>query len=178
MTISSLNYNPVLARKIILAIFCALMFVHLGFVFAGFYKGDDINFSRYAAAFAHQGFSYQIPTDHFQLRWTPIFFTAIFYKLWGINAFTSGLFSTICIALCGFILHKIIRRQPISVYLLTMALFFFSRAMVFYGHRLLADGPVCLAVLSMYYFYRSALGCKPANASDGSALLKVVSLSA
>lgn len=140
-------------RIIILAVFCAVLLLHLALIYAGFYGGDDINFSRYAAELAHEGFSKGIPTDHFQLRWTPIVFTAFFYKLWGVNDFTSGLFSTMCISLCGLIIYKMIRKQNILVYLFTMLLFFFSRAMVFYAHRLLADAPVCLAVLSMYYFY-------------------------
>lgn len=144
-------------RKNILTLgfFLAAMLLHLLFTFAGFYGGDDINYARYAAGIADKGFSMQPATDHFQLRWSTIYITAAFYKLFGINAFTSTIFSFLSFAGCGILLHKILRSEKNSTYFLSMVLFFFAHSILFYMHRLLPDAGICLAVLAMYYCYRA-----------------------
>lgn len=142
-------------KKIIVFSFILLMLTHVIFTFAGFYGNDDINYARYAADVAHNGISFSPALDQYQLRWITVYSTALFYWLFGINTFTSTLSSTISFALCGILLYKILRYEKISIYFLSMALFFFARSIIFYSHRLLPDPTMCLAVLWMYYCYRS-----------------------
>lgn len=142
-------------KKIIVSSFILLMLTHVIFTFAGFYGNDDINYVRYAAEVAHNGISFSPALDQYQLRWITVYSTALFYWLFGINTFTSTLSSTISFALCGILLYKILRYEKISIYFLSMALFFFARSIIFYSHRLLPDPTMCLAVLWMYYCYRS-----------------------
>jgi hypothetical protein len=142
-------------KNIILLGFILLLFIHAIFVFAGFYNNDDINYARYAADIINQGFSLSPAKDHYQLRWTIIYVTAFFYKLFGINAFTSSLCSFISIALCGFLLRKMTSTYKPLVFFLTLLFFFFAHSILFYMHRLLPDPAVCLATLWMYSSYRS-----------------------
>lgn len=141
-------------KKIILAGFLLLMLIHLLLVFCGFYGGDDINFARYAANAANHGINITPATDQFQLRWITVYSTAVFYKLFGMTAFTSSLSSFFSFIGCGIILYKILKESSLKVYLLSMTLFFFSQSIIFYSHRLLADPAVCFAALWMYYSYR------------------------
>ncbi|HET7118020.1 MAG TPA: hypothetical protein VFI29_16100, partial [Hanamia sp.] len=144
-------------KKIILLIFISLMFVHVIFTFAGFYGNDDINYARYAAEIVHNGISFSPALDQYQLRWATVYSTAFFYWLFGINTFTSTLSSTISFALCGILLYKILRYKKNSIYFLSMVLLFFGRSIIFYSHRLLPDPTMCLAILWMYYSYRTYL---------------------
>ena len=153
-TVTQINKN-VDYKKLILPGFIVLMLLHLIFTFSGFYGNDDILYAGYAADVAYQGISLQPATDHYQLRWTPIYFTAFFYRIFGINPFTSAIFSAVSFAICGFILHKIMRHKKTALYLLVMSLFFLAHSVIFYMHRLLPDAGICLAVLWMYYAYRS-----------------------
>ena len=141
-------------KKMILAGFLLLMLIHLLLVFCGFYGGDDINFARYAADAANHGINLTPATDQFQLRWITVYSTAVFYKLFGITAFTSSLSSFLSFIGCGIILYKILKESNLKVYVLSMTLFFFSQSIIFYSHRLLADPAVCFAALWMYYAYR------------------------
>ena len=142
-------------KKLILAGFIILIVVHIIFTFSGFYGSDDINYARYAADIALNGVPGIPATNHFQLRWSTIYSTAFFYRIFGINAFTSTLSSALSFILCGFILYKILVNQKTVVYLLSMTLFFFAHSIIFYMHRLLPDSVMCLAVLWMYYSYRT-----------------------
>ena len=142
-------------KKIIVFSFILLMLTHVIFTFAGFYGNDDINYARYAAEVVHNGISFSPALDQYQLRWVTVYSTALFYWLFGINTFTSTLSCTISFVLCGILLYKILRYKKNSVYFLSMALFFFAHSIIFYSHRLLPDPTMCLAVLWMYYCYRS-----------------------
>lgn len=142
-------------KQWIFYVFLAAMLVHLCIVFCGFYNNDDINYARYAAGILHNGFSTKPPTDHFQLRWSTIFITSLFYKLFGINSFTSSLcafFSTIA---CGYLLKKIVFHYTIPVYTLALAFFFLGHSILFYMHRLLPDALICFLVFWMYASYRA-----------------------
>jgi hypothetical protein len=147
------SHTDIFYKKMILAGFIMLMLLHLIFVFCGFYGGDDINYARYAAAAAPGG-NFSPAADQFQLRWVTVYSTAVFYRLFGITAFTSSLSSFMSFVGCGVILHKMLKESNLKIYLLSMTLFFFSHSIVFYAHRLLADPAVCFAALWMYYSYR------------------------
>ena len=142
-------------KKLILSGFIFLMLVHVIFTFAGFYDNDDINYARYAAGVMHNGVSCATVKSHFQLRWATIYSTAVFYSLFGITAFTSALTAVISFSLCGILLYKILRQNNMAVYFLSLLFFFFAYSTVFYMHRLLPDPAISLAVLWMYYSYRS-----------------------
>ncbi len=143
-------------RNIILWGLLFVLLIHLLFVFCSFYFNDDINYSRYAAGIVNHGISFEPAKDSYQqLRWTPIYVTAFFYKIFGINAFASTICSFISILLCGVILKRIVNIYKPTVYFLSLALFFFAHSIIFYMHRLLPDAPMCLAVLWMYSSYRS-----------------------
>jgi hypothetical protein len=142
-------------KKLILIGFIAALFVHLVFVFANFYNNDDINYARYAAGIVNNGISFTPSADHYQLRWTSIFTSAFFFKLFGINSFASTLCSFISIVLCSVLLKKIMAAYKPVIYLLSLTLFFFAHSILFYMHRLLPDPAMCFAVLWMYTSYRS-----------------------
>ena len=144
-------------KKVILSAFIILMLIHIIFTFSGFYGNDDINYARYAAGIANNGISFTPAQDHYQLRWAAIYATSFFYIIFGIKALTSALCSFVSFALCGVILFKLLRSSSIAEYVLAMTLFFFGHSIIFYSHRLLPDPLICLAVLWMYYTYRSFL---------------------
>lgn len=143
-------------KKTIFFVFVLALAIHQVFVFAGFYEDDDIFYARYAARIAQNGFTNQpAATDHLQLRWLLIYVTAFFYKLFGINDFTSSLCSFISVLGSGFLLSKIVQKYNIVPYTLTLLLFFFTYVVLFNMHRTLPDSTICFAVLWMYYSYRS-----------------------
>jgi hypothetical protein len=143
------------SRQWILCGFFALILIHISFVFLGFYGSDDINYARYAAGIANNGISFEPATYHFQLRWTPVYSTAFFYKIFGINAFSSTLFSATAFALCGYIIYKTLLHDKPAVLLLALTLFLFNYSVLFYMHRIMPDPAVCLSVLWMYHCYRA-----------------------
>ncbi|MEO7446243.1 MAG: hypothetical protein ABIT96_06515 [Ferruginibacter sp.] len=140
--------------KVFLA-FVMLLVVHLAFVFTGFYNNDDLNYARYAAGIAQDGILSVKAQNHYQLRWTVIFVSAFFYKIFGINAITSALCSFISVLLSGWLLKKIIHNYPPKVFVLSLVLFFFAHSILFYMQRILPDPAMCLAVLGMYTAYRT-----------------------
>lgn len=148
------NNGRYLKRSILYGYF-VLMLIHLVFVFSGFYFNDDVNYARYAADISYHGFSFHPVNDHFAFRWMPIYFTGIFYRLFGMSAFTSLLFSALCFAAGACLLHRVLKNKSTGAYLMGMSLFFLAHSVLFYMHRLLADGGVCLAVFWMYYSYRT-----------------------
>lgn len=141
-------------KKLILFGFLLLMLLHVIFTFVGFYGNDDINYARHASEIVHKGISFSPALDQYQLRWATVYSTAFFYWLFGINTFASTLSSVISFALCGVLLYKILRLKNNGIYFLGMVLFFFSRSVIFYSHRLLPDPTMCFAVFWMYYSYR------------------------
>lgn len=139
--------------KTLLTFFCLLLFAHIVFTFCGFYGNDDIIYSEYAATIAHGGKLNNSTTDHYSLRWMCIIVTALFYKLFGINAFSSALFSFVCFIATAILIFKFIRNEDFLIQLLTLILFFFNYTVIFYAHRLLPDAGVCLFVFVAYYCY-------------------------
>ncbi|MEP7257246.1 MAG: hypothetical protein ABI687_02635 [Flavitalea sp.] len=154
-------------RTWVFLFFLGVIVVHHLFVFLGFYGNDDINYARYAAMLAH-GQSLTIQTaDHFELRWLPIYTTAFFYRLFGINEFTTAAFGSISLALTGLYIKKLLRQAPLWTYILALILFFLNYRIIFNTHRLLPDTGICLFIFGAYYYYLNALeGARPiANAA-------------
>ena len=149
-----LNTTAELQKRIILGGFIILSLIHVVFVFAGFYNNDDIVYAKYAADVAHNGISFSPASNHYQLRWPVIYTAAFFYKLFGINTFSSSLFSFASIVLCGVLLKKIANACRPVIFLLSLVFFFFAHSIIFYMHRLLPDAAMCLAVFWMYSSYR------------------------
>ena len=149
-------------QHIIFLVFVLALIIHLIFTFTGFYNDDDINYVRYAADIASNGFSEQIAVSHFQLRWTVIYVTAFFYKIFGISTFSSALCSFISVIGSGFLITKMIRQYNPVIFTFTLLMYFFAYSTLFYMQRTLPDVTICFAVSWMYYSYRSFTG-KPAN---------------
>jgi hypothetical protein len=141
--------------RLIFISFSLLLVAHVMLCFAGFYNGDDINFARYAGEIKNFGISSAKAVDHFQLRWTPIWFTAFFYSIFGVNDISSALYALGCMLGCGWLIYRMQKNEGWKVCLFTCALFFLGRSVLFYSHRLLADPGICLAVLTMYYACRN-----------------------
>jgi len=149
------RFNYFLSKNSIFWLFSISVTIHLLFVFCSFYFNDDINYSRYAAEVVHHGLSFEPAKNNYQLRWTPIYVTAFFYKLFGINAFASTICSFISVLLCGFILKKAVNSYKSISYFFSLALFFLAHSILFYMHRLLPDAPMCFAVFWLYVSYRA-----------------------
>src|SRR5215471_16364260 len=137
--------------KFILIFFCLLLFLHVVFTFCGFYGNDDAIYARDAADLINTG--HFAVNDHYSLRWITIIFTAFFYKLFGVNAVSSAMFSFICFVIGSIIIYKLIRHEELIIQLLVFTLFFLNYTVIFYAHRLLPDAGVCLFVLLAYYAY-------------------------
>jgi hypothetical protein len=138
--------------------FSLLLVAHVLLCFAGFYSfygGDDINFARYAGELNNSGISTARAVDHFQLRWTPIYITALFYRVFGVNDISSALYALGCLLGCGWLIYQMQKNEGWKTCLMTCTLFFFGRSVIFYSHRLLADPGICLAVLTMYFACRN-----------------------
>lgn|GEM_PF-1202853 len=139
--------------KTLVIFFCLLLFAHIVFTFCSFYGNDDIIYSKYAATIASGGQLDNNATDHYSLRWMCIVVTALFYKLFGVNAFSSALFSFSCFISTAVFIFKLIRNEDFLIKVLTLVLFFFNYTVIFYAHRLLPDAGVCLFVFVAYYSY-------------------------
>lgn len=133
--------------------FAILLLLHVAFLFCGFYGNDDINYARHAAELLHTGALSFTDTDHFRLRWTCIFATALFYKLFGVTAFASSLFSYFSFTLTAWLICLLLKKEPARLLLFAYAMFFLSFTVIFYAHRLLPDAGVCLFVFAAYFFY-------------------------
>lgn len=94
-------------KNIILVGFILLVLIHAIFVVVGFYKHDDLGYARLAAIIAKNGQLNTQAIDHFDFRWTVIFVTAFFYKIFAINAFTSTLCAIISTCVSGLLIKRI-----------------------------------------------------------------------
>ncbi len=139
---------------IFLGFVCALV-VHFFFTFTAFYNDDDIVYVRYAADIVTNGIPYELPTSHFQLRWTAIYVAAFFFKLFGVNNFTAALCSFISVLGTGLLLMKIMRKFNLAIFSFSLLLFFFAYSTLFFMQRILPDVTICFAIFWMYYSYRS-----------------------
>jgi hypothetical protein len=137
--------------RFVFIFFCLLLFFHVLFTFCGFYGNDDAIYTRDAATLVHTGRLNS--EDHYSLRWITIIITAFFYKLFGVNAVSSALFSFASFVTSGIIIYKIIEREAVLIQLLAFVLFFLNYTVIFYSHRLLPDAGVGLFVLLAYYCY-------------------------
>ena len=144
-------------RTLIFLFFLSFIIIHHCFVFLGFYGNDDVNYARYAAMAAHGEKLSLLTADHFELRWVAIYTTAFFYRLFGINEFTTAAFGSIALALTGYYIKKIMRQTPLWTYILALILFFLNYRIIFNTHRLLPDSGVCLFIFGAYYYYLRAL---------------------
>ena len=133
--------------------FCILLLLHVSFLFCGFYDNDDINYARHAGEVVNTGMLSFTETDHFRLRWTCIFATALFYKILGFTAFASSLFSYFSFALTAWLIYKLLKKEPSQLLLFAYGMFFLSFTVIFYAHRLLPDAGVCFLVFAAYFFY-------------------------
>lgn len=133
--------------------FCILLLLHVAFLFCGFYGNDDINYARHAGEVANTGMLSFTETDHFRLRWTCIFVTALFYKIFGFTAFASSLFSYFSFTLTAWLIYKLLKKEPSQLLLFACVMFFLSFTVIFYAHRLLPDTGVCFLVFAAYFFY-------------------------
>lgn len=133
--------------------FCILLLLHVAFLFCGFYGNDDINYARHAGEVVNTGVLSFTETDHFRLRWTCIFVTALFYKIFGFTAFTSSLFSYFSFALTAWLIYKLLKKESSQLLLFAYVMFFLSFTVIFYAHRLLPDTGVCFLVFAAYFFY-------------------------
>lgn len=144
-------------RWIILGVFILLILFHALTVFGGFYSDDDAIYAGYAADIAFNN-GPSVPTiSHFQLRWTTIYFNAFFYKVFGVNEFSSVLYSTACYCVTGLFIHKILKTKSLALYIMALALLFFSKSVLINMHRTLGDAALCMAAFAMYYYYRTSL---------------------
>ncbi|HRE51244.1 MAG TPA: hypothetical protein PK339_07485 [Flavitalea sp.] len=150
-------YSGILIHKkpawYLFAGFTALLLLHVAFLFCGFYGNDDINYARHAGELLNTGVLSFTDTDHFRLRWTCIFFTALCYKILGVTAFASSLFSFFSFALTAWLIYLLLRKEPVRLLLFAYAMFFLSFTVIFYAHRLLPDSGVCLFVFAAYFYY-------------------------
>ena len=98
---------------------------------------------------------------HFELRWVPVFVTAFFYKIFGLNDFGSALFSLVSFVSIAVLLYAILRKETLFVIASGFVLFFLNHSTVFYTHRLLADtGISAFNFLAYYFYHRQLFGIK------------------
>jgi hypothetical protein len=136
-----------------LIIFLCLLLIHVLFTFCGFYGNDDINYARFASIISNKSHPENSFTDHFSLRWVPIYVTSFFYYLFGINAISSALFSVASFIFTAIILYQFLKKENFFTQLIAYVLFFFNYSIVFYTHRLLPDSGICFFNLVAYYIY-------------------------
>lgn len=141
------------SRWLIFAAFILLIILHHYFVFLGLYDNDDINYARLSALISRGDDLDAYRDFHLTYRWVTIYATALLYKIFGINDFSSSAFTTLCIIATGLFIKKLTDRQPVKIYVLSLVLFFLNYSIIFFSHRLLADPAVCLFGIAAYYFY-------------------------
>ena len=124
-------------------------------VFLGYYGMDDLNYSIYAAKLIKGEPLNWNTSDHFELRWVPIYLTAFFYKLFGINDFSSAAFGIFTTLLAGFFILKFIKRESTTLKVFALILFFLNYNVLYASHRLWPDtGVAVFAFLSFYVYYK------------------------
>ena len=140
-------------RSLIFISFIAFLLLHHFFAFLGFYGMDDINYARHAAKLASGKPLLVNTADHFELRWVTIYVTAFFYRIMGINDYSSCAFGISTIILAGYFIKKILTPVPVLHYLLTLVLFFLNYQVLFATHRIWADTGICLFGFAAFYYY-------------------------
>lgn len=139
--------------KHILFYLLLVFLAHYVFVFMGVYQNDDVAYMRFAHQLAYKNSLDINSYNHFQHRWVVIFFTAFFYKLFGVNDYSSSFFNLLSVLATYFLLLKILKNQSKILIFLISVLFLFNRAAIFYSHRTLADAPLmCLITLIIYIY--------------------------
>lgn len=133
--------------KTILSLLMFIFFAHYIVVFMGVYENDDVAYMRLAHQLSTQHTLNLLSYNHFEHRWITIFFTAIFYKIFGINNYSSAAFGLSCCLITYYIVFKLLDKQSKEIVVIASVLFLFNRATIFHSHRTLADAPMMLLVL-------------------------------
>jgi hypothetical protein len=109
--------------------------------FFGHYGFDDMGYAKMASHISKGIFLHD---DSFAYRWTTTLPTALFYYLFGIHDFSSGLSSMLASIGLVFIISYYLRKQPIGLVLCIVAIVVLQRYVLFYSDKLMCDVQVVL----------------------------------
>lgn len=138
----------------------ATLFSTAYFIFAheGFYWIDDYGYAKYAWQVAEGTFSItptihpSNPLTHRPLTFAPV---AVFYKLFGINIYTTTLWPLICTLGCSWLIYFLFRKENPKVAVAGIILFSLYFYSLFFGSYLYSDNILMFfAFASVAVFYR------------------------
>ena len=145
-------------NKNIKVLLCLIVLVFLAnhlFVYMGRYDDDDVNYARLAAKLSDTNRLNTLSHDHFEHRWVSIVITAFFYKIGGVNIYTTAAVCCLCCLAIGLTIYKLLKQQNNNIILLSFALFFLNYEIIFQSHRLLPDIAIALFIFLAFNVYSS-----------------------
>lgn len=119
-------------------------------MYGSHYGFDDMHYARLAHELSN-GLSLDAG-DHYTFRWMYLGPVAMCYKIFGVNDFSSGLWSMICVLFTAFFLFKSVDRKLPMWHMVALGLLLCSTTWIGqYGDKLMPDVPAMMAVMMSFY---------------------------
>jgi hypothetical protein len=136
------------SQALILCAFILFGFIYHSLAFTGLQNLESLYYAELAHDLIHGQF------EHINgYSWTIILFTALSYKLIGINDLASALPAMLLYSGILFIVYKQLRDESVVVLITGLALTALSEWFLFYSDQLMPDIYVAFAICSALYFF-------------------------
>ncbi len=139
---TSILKEKFLNRSVLLFFIVAFLVHHL-WGYLGHYGYDDMEYARLAANLTHGDFD---ASNHYSFRLTLIGTTALCYKIFGINDWTSALPALLFSIGALLLIYHLLKRESWQVLAVGLALFAFNNWTFFYSDKLMPDVAVTFFV--------------------------------
>jgi len=136
----------------ILAFYSLLIICHHIFGYIGHYCSGDLTFAHLAAGIGSGSTDFN---NHDVFRWPLIILTTIFYKIFGVNDFSSSLPSILVAITILIVIYQIVKEQNNIVLFIALGIATLSQWNLFYSDKIWPDVYVSLfVILTIYILFK------------------------
>tara|TARA_R110001592_G_C13182829_1_gene751139 strand:- start:1421 stop:3487 length:2067 start_codon:yes stop_codon:yes gene_type:complete len=137
-------------KYLVFLLFIFIIFLHHFFGYLGHYGWDDMHYALLAQNFLEGTLPFD---DHYSYRWPTIILTAISYKLFGVNDFSSALPSILVSVGILSIVFYLLKKKSSWVLFIGLSILTLSNWFIFYTDKIMPDIYVAFFVLCSVYIY-------------------------
>lgn len=151
------KYTP---QLILLIHILALILFHV-FAYTGHFGYDDIHYADLANSLNHGAINFD---DHASFRFPVLLFTAISYRIFGLNDFASSFPSMILAIGVVVMVFQVLKHKNLTTLIIGLSLTTFTPWFLFYSDKLMPDFYIVFAVvLSLFILYSFKFKSKKRN---------------
>ncbi len=128
----------------------SVIIIHHVFIYTGHYGYDDLHYAKLANELLSGRMDFE---DHYSFRWPILVFTAISFKLFGINDFAGALPTLIISLLTLYLVYIILKPFGAKAILFGLGITVFDGWSLHYSDKMMPDMYINLVMLSLVYCF-------------------------